>query len=163
MIGVVAAAFRSAFATSSVRTWSAIVQPTTFFKKQSMTVAREEESLPVMDVGYAADKFHPGTIRSEIMADEIRHACCGLGRDPERARPAGDQRLDPHDLSDELRVSTRFSRPADWHGRADTDTFRGTSVKECRIRAVRAFRRPVVANSGHVAQWEKPVVDTSSQ
>ncbi|CAH0306742.1 hypothetical protein SRABI26_04708 [Arthrobacter sp. Bi26] len=39
-MSVDAAAFRSADSTSSARMWSATAQPTTFFEKQSMTVAR---------------------------------------------------------------------------------------------------------------------------
>ena len=48
--------------------------------------------------------LRPGPIRGEVPLDQVRqvHRIIALGRDPERARLAGDQTLLAHDLPHQL-------------------------------------------------------------
>ena len=68
-----------------------------------------DEALPGIKIGDIADELHAGTVGCKVAFYQIRHGCRGLGislgRDPERARLAGDQGLVPHDLAHQLQGS----------------------------------------------------------
>ena len=65
------AAMPSAEVTTLVRMWSAMAYPTTFFEKQSSTVARYNPSFPGVDRGDITNELGCGPLSGDVVPDEV--------------------------------------------------------------------------------------------